>query len=105
MGDSVPIRAVVEILALVGSVIWIVIYRHALAIRPARMGVLLRGRAVVFFSFALNVTLMGVAILLGIGSPGLIALWRSVTRVHAQLLVVIIGIDILWNEFRGSPRG
>ena len=95
MADSVTIRAVVEVLALAGAVIWLVIWTHALVIRPEQMGILLRSRAVVFFSFALNVTLMGVAILLGLGSPATMLIWRSVTRVHAQLLVVIVGVDIL----------
>lgn len=72
--------------------------------RPTRQGILLRGRAVVFLSFAFSVAVMSVLILLRVDSE-LISLWRLVNRIHAVGLVVIIGVDIIINEYWSSRRG
>ena len=95
------VRALVEILALAGVGIWAFIWFHAPSIRPLRQGILLRGRAVVFVSFALSVAVMSILILLHVDSQ-IISLWRLVNRIHAVGLVVIIGVDIIINEYWGS---
>lgn len=83
---------------------WAFIWFHAPDIRPTRQGILLRGRAVVFLSFAFSVAVMSVLILLRVDSE-LISLWRLVNRIHAVGLVVIIGVDIIINEYWSSRRG
>lgn len=99
MTDNLIVRTVVAVLAIMSIGLWAYIWFRAMHIRQGRSGYLLRGRAVVFLSFSINVALMSVAILVpGIESSTLMVTWRSVTRVHAQLLVVIIAVDIILNE-------
>jgi len=97
--DVLWVRALVAILAWLNFGLWLWIWRHAYAARPGVAGLLLRGRAVTFASYCLNTALMSTAIILPLGVPvEALVVWRNITRLHAQLGLSIVAIDILLNE-------
>jgi len=97
--DGPVVRVVVGTLAALGTIGWLIIRRDALWIRPGRGGILLRGRTIIFLTYALDSAVMSAAIMLGLKSGAVLVVWRSVTRVLAQLLVVTVAAEILYNEW------
>lgn len=95
--DVLWVRALVAVLAWLNFGLWI--WRHAYAARPGVAGLLLRGRAVSFALYCLNTALMSTAIVLPLGVPvAVLIVWRNITRIHAQLALVVVVSDILLNE-------
>lgn len=97
--DVLWVRAIVAGLAWINFGLWLWIWRHAYAARPGVAGLLLRGRAVSFAPYCLNTALMSTAIVLPLGVPvAVLIVWRNITRIHAQLALVVVVSDILLNE-------
>lgn len=97
--DNQIVRLVVALLAVSGCVIWSHIWLHALETRRGRLGIMLRARAFVFLSYILNVGAMSVLILIpGVIESHIMLIWRNITRVHAVLVHVIVGLSIVWSE-------
>lgn len=97
--DVLWVRAIVAGLAWINFGLWLWIWARAYAARPGVAGLLLRGRAVTFASYCLNTALMSTAIILPLGVPvEALVVWRNITRLHAQLALVVVAIDILLNE-------
>lgn len=100
--DDRTVRVIVEVIAVLAGIVWLLIWRDGRSIRPGKQGILLRNRAIVFLSYAANVALMSLVILSGLMQTGRgIAIWRMATRVHAALAVLIVGLDVLCNEWPG----
>jgi hypothetical protein len=100
--DIAVVRAVVLALAVGCGIVWAGVWCKAPKIRPGRSGILLRYRAIVFLCYALNVGLMSLAILIPhwLVSERIYALWRMVTRMHASVAILIVGLDVLLAEGR-----
>jgi hypothetical protein len=97
--DDLTVRAAMVVISVLGVIGWAVIYLYACRARQGRACKLLRGRAVVCLSYAVNVCAMSVAIVLGLLQDGrAMWLWRNVTRVHAVLVVLILAAELLYNE-------
>jgi len=97
--DNQIVRSVVALLAISGCVIWSHIWLHALQIRRARLGIMLRTRAITFLSYVCNVGVMSILILIpGVLSSRIMLIWRNITRVHAVLAIVLVGLSIVWSE-------
>lgn len=97
--DVLWVRALVAVLAWLNFGLWLWIWLHAYAARPGVAGLLLRGRAVSFALYCLNTALMSTAIVLPLGVPvAVLIVWRNIVRLHAQLALSIVAIDILLNE-------
>lgn len=103
--DTLVTRALVCAISWLGFGLWIWIYEHALDARRGAAGLLLRGRAVVLGSYMLNAAVMPVALLVpGLLSPGVVVIWRNITRIHAPLALLIVAVDIIINELHNKKR-
>lgn len=99
--DVLWVRVIVAILAWLNFGLWLWIWRHAYTARPGVPGLLLRWRAVSFALYCLNTALMSTAIVLPLGVPvAVLIVWRNITRIHAQLALVVVAADILLNEVK-----
>lgn len=96
--DAAIVRAIVAMLAMLNCAVWFVVWHKAMQIRSGVAGMLLKARAAVFFTYTVNVAVMSVLILLPILNDSyFMAVWRNVTRVHSQLVLLIVGVDIVYN--------
>ena len=99
--DVLWVRAIVAVMAWINFGLWALIWARAYAARPGVAGLLLRGRAVSFALYCLNTALMSTAIVLHLGAPvAVLTVWRNITRIHAQLALVVVATDILLNEVK-----
>ena len=98
--NDLTVRAAMVVISGMGVIGWAVIYLYAYRARQGRACKLLRGRAVVCLSYAVNVCAMSVAFVAGVlHDDRVVWLWRNVTRVHAVLVVLILAAELLYNEF------
>lgn len=98
--DELATRMVMIGIGLLTLVFWLLDYRNLLRLGRKRAW-LWRGRIIILAIWTLNVTAMSITIVYWPTFP-LLSFWRTLTRVHGQLMTLALAIELYATLKRGT---